>query len=143
MYKIRHVLPPDGHYASFISQKEPYGFLLPLTDRALVVRQNEDGEQEDAIVGFVIDQTEYRVAEDTPDDQKFIGYISPEMIKRMAARNITLDSYEMQLVQWGQEWVRRSAPKVVPAQIEALFPEPDFPEEPEPATPPRKRARGR
>lgn len=137
--KYRHVLPDaKGHFAAYILRHEPFGLLVPLVDRILVEEKNGD-EHKDKIIGTVIHETEYRDADIVGSDTKFMGYVDPVWLQ---AKQMTLMQYEAKLKEWGQIWQTRSTPVVVPAAVEQLFGEPDFDEEDEEPTPPRKR-RGR
>jgi hypothetical protein len=140
--KIRHILPHQGHLAAYITSVEPFGMIIPLTDRVLVSRERGE-EWVDEIVGFIAHQQKYVAADEVDANTRFMGYINPDTIATMGADAVP--RYLEQLVEWGKELQRRSAPRIIPAQVEALLPEPDFPDEEESSPiPPRKRnARGR
>lgn len=137
--KYRHVLPNLGHFAAYMMKKEPYGALLPLVDRVLISRTDDKGEAKDSIVGTVIGDSGYRLADDIkdPETTRFMGYVDPVWLQ---AQKGSLIQYEESLKQWGRTWEQRTAPVIVPAQVEQLWGEPDFDEEEdETPTPPRRR----
>ena len=132
--KYRHVLPNLGHFAAYILKQEPYGMVIPLIDRVLITR-DVDGEPTDMIVGTVINDQQYKIADEVDKNTKFMGYIDPMWLQ---AKGSKMMDYEDKLKEYGRTWQQRTTPIVIPAAVEELFGEPDFEEEETP-TPPRKR----
>lgn len=135
--RIRHVLPNLGHFAAYCYKGEPYGQLLPLVDRVLITRE-VNGETRDMIVGTVISDTTYRIADEVRDEKttKFMGYVDPVWLQ---AKGTNLIAYEEQMKTYGRTWEQRTTPVVIPAAIEELFDEVFEDEEEETTPPPRKR----
>lgn len=116
--------------------------VIPLIDRVLVSRENEDGEMEDEIVGTVIMDKKYGLVDEVGDPKtvKFMGYGDPAWLN---AKGKNLQHWEDQLKGWGRTWEQRTTPVVVPAAIEQMFDEPDFEDETEKAPTPPRRRKGR
>lgn len=146
--KYRHILPNLGHFAGFCFNHEPYGMVVPLIDRVLITREFEDEDgnkvQKDMIAGTVISGDEYRLADDlkNPKTTKFMGYIDPVWLQ--AKQKQTVTQFEQTLIEYGQTWQSRSAPRIVPAHFEEVFADVlGEQEEEEQASPPPRKRKGR
>lgn len=145
--KYRHVLPDaKGHYAAYVFNHEPFAMIVPLVDRVLVQRDITDEEgnvtQKDMIVGTIIAETEYRLADEVrnPKTTKFMGYVDSLWIQ---AKGSTVPAYEEQLKEYGRTWQSRTAPKIIPAAFDELFGDVIEDDEEEETPPPPRRRKGR
>ena len=120
MTKIHHVLPADHLHATYLTEKEPYGYVLPLVHQALVTRREDEDDPaspvRSEIIGYVIDR--YIVpADETSEGVKFVGYAD-----RSQFTAEQWNEYIRNIINWGRQLAQQKQP--VPETVKQVWEEP-------------------